>query len=458
MKPSSLLPQPKTSTSPPQLTTHSSEMDVVDPQRISQLSRRKLRGGPAEGSDTRKDRHNLRRLVLIQNSLVSISPCPSPSSSRGPSSSTLDLALSLESASSPADECSGCVVVNDEFAAGPSSSSSPAASAQYEYEDDGFGYVFPEMSIYGHGQSDDDDEDEDADDEYGNSSFNADAESDWFEAVLADLDDESAQPSNEDDEYIDEQDSVLVPLGVGGPRYPLPRPQLQILDGELPLPSSSASSPGEDGAATPDEAAADHELALDSSDEAIDPLPYLDADDANSSTYSDSDESSEPATPLSHSLLLGRSGLPPFTSALPFASPRSYLNTPSHSHSHHHFHHHVLLHRRHGYHDDVEDRDPEDGFGDDAEDRNNSSSASVVPVSVSVSAAAASLAAAAEGHGIDISHIPKTAQQQHFRALSPTRASEVQGQGNGNGRSEQQRYIAHDYFSCNLTRRSFDSY
>lgn len=452
MKPSSLLPQPKTSTSPPQLTTQSSEMDVVDPQRISQLSRRKLRGGPAEGSDTRRDRNNLRRLVLIQNSLVSISPCPSPSSSRGPSSSTLDLALSLESAS-PAGECSGCVVVNDDFAAGPSSSSSPAASAQYEYEDDGFGYVFPEMSIYGHGQSDDD-EDEDADDEYGNSSFNADAESDWFEAVLADLDDESAQPSNEDDEYIDEQDSVLVPLGVGGPRYPLPRPQMQILDGELPLPSSP---PGEDEAATPDEAAADHELALDSSDEAIDPLPYLDADDANSSTYSDSDESSEPATPLSHSVLLGRSGLPPFTSALPFASPRSYLNTPSHSHSHHHFHHHVLLHRRHQYHD-VEDRDPEDSFGDDAEDRNNSSSASVVPVSVS--AAAASLAAAAEGHGIDISHIPKTAQ--HFRALSPTRAqhdlSQGQVQGNSNGRSEQQRYIAHDYFSCNLTRRSFDSY
>lgn len=443
MKPSSLLPQPKTSTSPPQLTTQS-DMDVVDPQHIHQLSRRKLRGGPAEGSDARRDKHNLRRLVLIQNSLVSISPCPSPSSSRGPSSSTLDLAMSLDS-STPASDCSGCVVVHDEFAAGPSSSaSSPTASALLDEEDDGFGYVFPEMSLYG--QSD---EDEDADDEYGNSSFNADAESDWFEAVLADLDDEPAQPSNEDDEYNEVEDSVHMPLGVGGPRYPLPRPQMQILDGELALPSAAASSPTLNEAATPDEeASADHELALDSSDEAIDPLPYLDADDANSSTYSDSDESSEPATPLSHSLLLGRSGLPPFTSALPFASPRSYLNTPSHSHSHHHFQHHVLLHRRHQYPHDDEDRDPEDGFGDDAEDRN--SSASAVPVSVS--AAAASLAAAAEGHGIDISHIPKTAQ--HFRALSPTRAS----QGQGTGRSEQQRYIGQDYFACSLTRRSFDSY
>lgn len=231
-------------------------MEPVDPALISQLSRRKLRETP---SDERRDRNNLRRLVLIQNSLVSISPCASPSRS------------------TPSVDCEQDDAGRDKQLCNVASTST-AAPVEDSYLDDGFGYIFPELSLY----NEDDDDDNEVD--YGITS-NTEAESDWLNAVLSDLDEERALAVETPRNLERSSSPIPIHAGYGGPRYPLPRPPLQ-----LDLPSTSPPSHN----------------AEEESQSALDGLPpYFDADD-RSSIYSD--ESSEPATPFSHSLL--GSGLP----------------------------------------------------------------------------------------------------------------------------------------------------
>lgn len=257
-------------------------MEPIDPALISQLSRRKLRGSSC---DERRDKHNLRRLVLIQNSLVSISPNPSPlRTSPGPDLYE-DATLNQHTH-------------NDE----PRRSHpvSTSGSIPYDEDDDGFGYIFPDLSLYNENIGDRNDEEEE--DDYGHSSTaNADAESDWLDAVLSDLDDDDDEhaelveqhhklPSSSSPAPPSVAPSSSIPIrmihtsGYGStPRYPLPRPQMQL--DALP---SSISPPSAD---------ADVDGDVDESNAALadDGLPpYFDPDD-RSSIYSD--ESSEPSTP-----------------------------------------------------------------------------------------------------------------------------------------------------------------
>lgn len=425
----SLLIQPKTASSPPQLTT----MEPVNTEIISQLSRRKLRGSPTD-SESRKDKHNLRRLVLIQNSLVSISPCPSPSRSSPSTSQCLEFGCSEQ-----ADNHSPANGAHDD-----SSSSSGVINA---YDDDGFGYVFPEMSLWT-----DSEEDEDEELMYGTSSLNMDAESDWLDAVLSDLDDPEPNPyhsqqqqqqQHDDDEYESALASnsqsypLIQPPYASGlpPRYPLPRPSMHL---EL-SPSHSDS----DGPSSPPDSSPLHPYTSASLLDDFSQLPHLDADDGRSSIYSDSDESSEPATPLSHSLL--RTGLPPFSVAThsssaagPSSSSSSQFSnsTPAaaaHSqhphnlkrHSHHHHHHHV----------EVVPGTSSFEFSDDVENRTSGARA-VVAVS-NVSATEGPTRNSNVGEMVGMGDVDDDlVKHPHYHRLH--------------------HHHPHDYFSCNFGRRSFE--
>lgn len=253
-RPTLVLPN-KSSSSPPQVTTIT--MDPIDPDRISQLSRRKLRGSASD-----KDNHNLRRLVLIQNSLVSISPIASPSR-----------------ASPEHDEYVACST-DDELKSdrrfGEIGSGPPGSSIDdNDNDDDGFGYVFPDPSLWsgngsGSGSSSSSSEDDDEDDE--DAELVVVGESDWLDAVLSELDDEhddEPQPISFHSPYSLRYQSH------GSTRVPLP-----ITPYHLPPSSESEDDP-------------DHPPNFDDHDH---------DHDEGSSIYSD-ESLSEPATPLSHSLL-----------------------------------------------------------------------------------------------------------------------------------------------------------
>lgn len=381
-------------------------MEAVNPALIEQLSRRKLRGSAHD--EQRRDKPNLRRLVLIQNSLVSISPCPSPSRT------------------SPGPE-DGCDCHNDANQANPTHGdyhhSTPTSidSEDILYDDDGFGYIFPDLSLY----NDEDTDDEDEDDDFVGHSH-TEAESDWLDAVLSDLDDEDemveshqlASPS------AARSSSSSIPIRMihtpygSGPRYPLPRPTLDS------LPSTSPPSPDVEI-----DAEEDIEDPAASFDDAL--PPYFDSDD-RSSIYSD--ESSEPSTPLSHSLL--RSGLPSFPH-------------PHHHHHHPHTHHArpspidseesedhigVVAHSRHSLAQSYsEARAHGSGLGDDSANRASRAVMNVNP----------------GNEGDD--DLEATADVLRARTLLKNAQRQQQQQ--------QQQHVAHDYFSSrNFSLRPFDSY
>jgi hypothetical protein len=337
-------------------------MDPVDPAIISQLSRRKLRGSPC---DERRDRNNLRRLVLIQNSLVSISPCASPSRS------------------SPGGECECEDATREERQryAASTSTAAPAVVEDSYLDDDGFGYIFPDLSLY---NEDDDDEDDSEEEDYGVSSNTTDAESDWLEAVLSDLGDEPAVVVEPPRNLERPSSPIPIHTAYGGPRYPLPRPPL-----ELDLPSASPPS---------------HDAEEESPSALDDGLPpYFDADD-RSSIYSD--ESSEPATPFSHSLL--RSGLPEPVSSEGDSDDNVGVVT--------HHRHYSLAHS---------------GLGDDVENRDSRAAVVVMPITSAVAADDRSAVT-----------LFKNGQQLEREQ-----------------QQQQQQQLPHDYFLCHhFSRRPYDTF
>lgn len=285
-----LLMQPMTSSTPPQLTTESSVQSAMeeDPEFISQLLRRKLTRSAHD--EQRRDKHNLRRLVLINNSITSITPCPSPSrTSPGPDG---------------CDDCDGDAASANPIPLHHSAPVPLSGGGAFLYDDDGFGYIFPDLSLYS-----EDSDDEAEDDDFGSARASVDAESDWLEAVLSDLDDDDYEEPAElisshglphpapSVSHAPPGPSSTTPIRsfhttyASGPRYPLPRPELPMQIESLPSTSSS------------DEMEEDVDLSIAAFDEAL--PPFFDSDD-QASVYSD--ESSEPSTPYSNSLL--RHGLP----------------------------------------------------------------------------------------------------------------------------------------------------
>ena len=334
-------------------------MEPVDPDIISQLSRRKLREPP---SDERRDRNNLRRLVLIQNSLVSISPCASPSRS------------------SPGAECESDDAGRERHRYAASTSTAAPVVVDSYLDDDGFGYIFPDLSLY----NEDDDDEED----YGATPNTA--ESDWLDAVLSDLDDEAAvvvEPTRNLERPSSPSSSPIpIHTGYSGPRFPLPRPP-------FPLDIPSSSLPSHD--------------AEEESQSPLDCLPpYFDADD-RSSIYSD--ESSEPATPFSNSVL--RSGLPESVSSAD--SDKVDVVT--------HHRHYSLGHS---------------GLGDDVENR-DSRAAVVMPITPDVAA--------------------DLAERDEASTVAPFK------NGQSREREQQQQHrqqqLPHDYFLCHhFSRRPYDTF
>ncbi|KAF9521067.1 hypothetical protein BS47DRAFT_1357017 [Hydnum rufescens UP504] len=226
----------KNSASPPQLT-----MEPIDPARISQMSRRKLRFGSC---DERRDTYNLRRLVLIQNSLVSANSCvSSPSTSR-----------------TPPQQCAKGLR--------PPHNARPLEGDTDDDDDDeyGFGFVFPDISSW--------------DERTAEAEVD---EADWLDAVLSDLDDDSTTTTDDC-----EQTSPPPPahVHIQKPFFPHNTTLLltSIFPPHVPLSQSNAND------ATPS-----------CYSSVCDGLPYFDVDDT-----SDSEDSSEPSTPLSASILGSR--------------------------------------------------------------------------------------------------------------------------------------------------------
>lgn len=407
-------------------------METVDPALISQLSRRKLRGSAYD--EQRRDKHNLRRLVLIQNSLVSISPCPSPSRT----SPAPDDACECENDAT--QDANQHTHGDHQYPAHHHHHSEPASygGESILYDDDGFGYIFPDLSLYN--EDSDDDEEEDEDDFGGDS--HADAEADWLDAVLSDLDeeDEPRDLSSSTGSQAASPSSIPIrtihtPYG-SGPRYPLPRPTISMNLDALASPVLPA---------VPD-ADVDADRDIDDSTATLDDAlpPYFDPDD-RSSVYSD--ESSEPSTPLSNSLL--RSGLP------------SHPSFPhNHSHSHHHQHqqprssilahpdndgsensgdHHigVVAHSRHSLAQSYsEARAHGSGLGDDTANRTSRAMMNVNG-----------------GSGKDELEEDSDSEVLGARALLKTMQAQQR-------QREQQRRVSpmHDYFACHFSGRPFDTF
>lgn len=349
-------------------------MEPVDPAIISQLSRRKLRGSPC---DERRDRNNLRRLVLIQNSLVSISPCASPSRS------------------SPGAECECDDATRERQRYTASTSTATPAVVDSYLDDDGFGYIFPDLSLYNEDDDDDDSEEED----YGVSSNTADAESDWLEAVLSDLDDEPGvvvdPPRNLERLPSRSPSPIPIHTAYGGPRYPLPRPPLQL---DLASTSPTSHEPEEEEL----QSALDDGLA-----------PYFDADD-RSSIYSD--ESSEPATPFSHSLL--RSGLPEPVSSEDDSDDNIGVVA--------HHRHYSLAHS---------------GLGDDAENRDSRAAVVVMPITSVVAA--------------ELVERDDRSAMARFKSGGQQRERSQQQRE----QEQQEHQLPHDYFLCHhFSRRPYDTF
>lgn len=366
-------------------------MDPIDPDRISQLSRRKLRG-------TASDKDNLRRLVLIQNSLVSISPIASPS----------------RSCPGPADQFAvDDSLKSDDPRFGEIGSGLPCSSSEDDEDDDeedyGFGYVFPDPSLWvgsasgsststSSSSEDEDEEDEDPE-------LVLVGESDWLDSIISELDDEQ-----EYEEEEEEAPSTSFPMSFHSPyslRYQSHGPA------RVPLPSI-----------TPYES--DHlPISSEESEDDPDAPPNFDQDEG-SSVYSD-ESLSELATPLSHSLLRAAAAAP--TVAPSSSSPSSSLSGQRIS---------VVSHSRHNF------ARTSLGLADDEASPEDDSplSAAVLPeIVVNATSVRDALKNASYRRADVTSSSPEQQMQQAPQQLRP-----------------QHQHNPNDYFSCHYFRGSYDSF
>ncbi|KAF8333970.1 uncharacterized protein EI90DRAFT_3050476 [Cantharellus anzutake] len=245
----------------------------LDPHRISQLSRRKLR---CVSCDERRDNHNLRRLVLTQNLLLS-------------TKNKSNTSLASTSSSSSSSSSQSFVDTESQLGGLQHTEGSISPRDRNHHEDYGFGFVFPDNSSWASTSTSN---------EPDNFPDVVLDESEWLDAVLSDLVDDSV----EDD---DDDDNDLPATPYYPPRY---QPASHIYFPSLrdaPTPSTTTETKSYDHydphACTPE---SDSGPQLGPLFPPItctcgyDGLPYFDTEDS-----SDSDDSrSEPSTPLSASL------------------------------------------------------------------------------------------------------------------------------------------------------------